>query len=497
MDIRQEPPTSDVDTIVVLAAGAGTRMRSVKPKVLHTIGGRPLLWHALKAATELEPEHLVAVIGHEREQVGKYLLQEHPQVSQVIQYEQLGTGHAVACALDGRTDIIGTVLVTCGDVPLLTSETLRKLLAAHQASRNAVTVLTAVVVDPTGYGRIVRDDSGLVAAIVEHKDASADLLAIREINSGVYAFDGVVLAGALTRLTSANAQGERYLTDVLAVARADGQRVGAMVADDPAETEGVNDRVQLSELSRVLNARIVRRAQLDGVTVIDPATTWIHADVQIGRDTELLPGTSLESGTQIGTGCVIGPDTTLSACFVSDGAAVIRSHCSGVWIGPDANVGPFSYLRPGTELGASSKVGAFVEIKKSRLGTHAKVPHLSYIGDAQIGAGANLGAGSITANYDGKVKSLTIIAENAFIGSHSTLVAPVKVGAGAYVAAGSTVVGDVEAGDLAIARGRQHAVKGWVLSRRAGTKSERSARAAGAVDQQRTIPPVVEGDLPA
>lgn len=491
----QALPTTGVDTIIVLAAGAGTRMRSARPKVLHRIAGRPLLWHAINAASEVAPKHLVAVIGYEREQVGGYLAQEHPQVRQAVQDQQLGTGHAVACALRGRTEVSGTLLVTYGDVPLLTGDTLRALVAEHQESGNAVTVLTAVVNDPTGYGRIVRDESGVVAAIIEQKDADVHQRAIHEINSGVYAFDGSVLAGALNRLTSANAQGERYLTDVLAMARGDGHRVGALITDDPAETEGVNDRVQLAELSRVLNARIVRSAQLGGVTVLDPATTWIHVDVRIGQDTELLPGTSLEAGTEIGSNCVIGPDTTLSACVVADGATVLRSHCFGVTIGSDASVGPFSYLRPGTELGASAKVGAFVEVKKSTLGAEAKVPHLSYIGDAQIGAGANLGAGSITANYDGMVKSPTIIGENAFIGTDSTLVAPVTVGAGAYVAAGSTVTHDVEAGDLAIARSRQHTSKGWVLRQRAGTGSDRSARAAGALEV--SVLPISEKELPA
>jgi bifunctional UDP-N-acetylglucosamine pyrophosphorylase/glucosamine-1-phosphate N-acetyltransferase len=266
------------------------------------------------------------------------------------------------------------------------------------------------------------------------------------------------------------------------MARAEGHPVGTLVTDDSAETEGVNDRVQLADLSRRLNARLVRQAQLSGVTVNDPATTWLHADVVVGSDSQLLPGTSLEAGTVVGSGCVIGPDTTLSACQVHDGARVSRSDCSGATIGRNASVGPFSFLRPGTIVGERAKVGAYVEVKQSTLGPNAKVPHLSYVGDADIGAGTNLGAGTITANYDGITKSRTVIGENAFVGTDSTLIAPVKVGDGAYVAAGSTVTSDVEPGDLAVARGRQRAVKGWVLRRRAGTPSDRSARSAGAGD---------------
>lgn len=474
------PAVGQVCAVIVLAAGAGTRMRSAVPKVLHEIAGKPLLWHALSAAADLEPQHLVTVIGSGREHVARYLTAHHPRVRQAIQEEQLGTGHAVACALAGDTPATGTVLVTYGDVPLLTGDTLRALAAEHERAGNAVTVLTAVVDDATGYGRIVRDSDGELAAIVEHRDANPVQLGIREINSGVYAFDVAVLADALGRLTAANAQGERYLTDVVATARGDGHRVGTVVTADASETEGVNDRVQLADLSRRLNARLVRTAQMAGVTVTDPATTWIHADVSIGPDTQLLPGTSLEAGTVVGSNCVIGPDTTLSACQVADGAAVLRSHCLGAYIGPSATVGPYSFLRADAALAEGAKVGAFVEIKKSTIGPGSKVPHLSYIGDATIGAGSNIGAGTITANFDGDHKLPTTIGDNVFVGSDSTLIAPVRIGDGAYVAGGSTVTEDVDPGDLAVARGRQRAVKGWVLRRRPGTAGDRSARAAGA-----------------
>ncbi len=476
------PPTPIISSVIVLAAGAGTRMRSSTPKVLHPIAGKPLLWHAVTAAASLHPASLVAVVGHGREQVGAYLTQEHPTVRQAVQTEQLGTGHAVASALDGAVELTGTVLVTYGDVPLLTGQTLGLLAQEHQRAGNAVTVLTALVDDPTGYGRIVRDSSGALVSIVEQKDADGGQRDIREINSGVYAFDAVVLTAMLSRLTSANAAGERYLTDVVSLARRDGHPVGTLVSPEAAETEGVNDRVQLADLSRRLNARLIRTAQLAGVTVDDPATTWIHADVRIGPDTQLLPGTSVEAGTVIGSGCVIGPDTTLSGCQVHDGATVLRSHCIGAEIGPGASVGPYSYLRAGTRLDEGSRAGAFVELKNSTLGPRAKAPHLSYLGDATVGASANVGAGAITANYDGVHKFATVIGESAFIGTDSTLVAPVTIGAGAYVAAGSTVTEDVAPGDLVVSRGRQHAVAGWVLRRRAGTRSDRAARSAGAVD---------------
>ena len=476
------PATGAVAAVVVLAAGAGTRMKSAHPKVMHSIAGRPLVWHALRAAAALHPADLVTVIGHGREIVGDYLRRSVPQTRLAVQEEQLGTGHAVACALADAPAPAGIVVVTYGDVPLLSGEMLQELVAGHRAGGNAVTVLTARVGDPRGYGRIVRDDTGSVTGIVEHKDADQAQLAIDEINSGVYAFDGDFLAGALPRIGAANSQGEQYLTDAVGLATADGLRVGTVQATDPVDIEGVNDRVQLAALARVLNDRLVRAAQLCGVTVLDPATTWIHADVRIGRDTVIAPGTSLEAGTIVGEGATIGPDTTLSECTVADGASVIRSHCQGAQIGASATVGPFSFLRPGAVLQAKAKVGAFVEIKGSTVGEGAKVPHLSYVGDATIGAGTNIGAGTITANYDGVHKYPTVVGENCFVGTDSTLVAPVTIADGAYVAAGSTITDDVAPGELGIARGRQSVIAGWVLRRRAGTASAASAEAAGATD---------------
>ncbi|HEY5878089.1 MAG TPA: bifunctional UDP-N-acetylglucosamine diphosphorylase/glucosamine-1-phosphate N-acetyltransferase GlmU [Nakamurella sp.] len=474
------PQATSIAAVIVLAAGQGTRMRSNRPKVLHELAGKPLIWHAMSSAAALNPATLVAVLGHGRDDVGGFLTgaDDLPKVTTAVQEEQKGTGHACACALEVTGPLSGTVLVTYGDVPLLRPGTLQQLADSHAISGNAVTVLTATVDNPTGYGRIIRDDSGALLKIVEQKDADDAERAINEVNSGVYAFDGDVLSDALGRLTDSNAAGERYLTDVVGIAQGDGRRVGSLHADDPVETEGVNDRVQLAEMARVLNARLVRKAQLAGVTVHDPATTWIHADVTIGPDTEIHPGTQLRAGTSIGEGCTIGPDTTLISCTVADGASVIRSHAQEATIGAGASVGPFSYLRPGAVLEASSKAGAFVEIKKSTVGPGSKVPHLSYIGDTTIGAGVNIGAGTITANYDGDHKYPTVIGDQVFVGSDSTLVAPVTLGDGAYVAAGSTITDDLGPGDLGVARGRQHAAPGWVMRKRAGTKAAAAARAA-------------------
>ncbi|WP_322097363.1 bifunctional UDP-N-acetylglucosamine diphosphorylase/glucosamine-1-phosphate N-acetyltransferase GlmU [Nakamurella alba] len=470
-----DPTNPRVGTVVVLAAGAGTRMRSRIPKVLHPVAGRPLLWHAVTAAAALQPDDLVAVVGHGREQVSAYLTGEHPGVRIAVQEVQLGTGHAVASALQDVPDPSGTVLVTYGDTPLLRPETLQALVRDHAAGGRAVTVLTAEVADPTGYGRIVRDADGAFAAIVEHRDATVEQRAVREINSGVYAFDGPTLARLLPQLTAANAQGERYLTDVIGLAVAEGAAVGTVSAEDPQDTEGVNDRVQLAAMSRALNDRIVREHQLAGVTVLDPATTWIHSGVTIGADTVIRPGSSIEAGTVIGEGCDIGPDTTLSACVVGDGATVLRSHCSGAHIGPDATVGPFTFLRPDARLLEGAKAGAYVEIKKSTIGAGSKVPHLSYVGDATVGTGANIGAGTITANYDGVGKYATTIGDHAFVGTNTTLIAPVTVADGAFVAAGSTITDDVPPGDLAVARGRQRNVDGWVTDRRPDSPAARAA----------------------
>jgi bifunctional UDP-N-acetylglucosamine pyrophosphorylase/glucosamine-1-phosphate N-acetyltransferase len=469
--------------VVVLAAGEGTRMKSSIPKVLHAVGGRTLVHHAVAAAEALEPDHLVVVVGHGRDHVTAHLAEVAPKAATAVQDQQLGTGHAVLCALEGLPELTGPVVVTYGDVPLLTGDTLATLLAAHADQGNAVTVLTALVEDPTGYGRILRAPDGTVERIVEQKDASETEQAVREINSGVYAFDAAALRHGLDRLDTDNAQGELYLTDVLTHARAAGGRVGAVEVADTWQLEGVNNRVQLAALHAELNRRTVERAMLAGTTVRDPATTWIEADVTLEPDTVLEPNVLLRGSTHVATGAVIGPNCELTDTLVGAGATVTNATINGAEIGPEASVGPYTYLRPGTRLGRGAKAGGFVEIKKAELGDGAKVPHLSYVGDATIGAGANIGAGTIFANYDGVAKHHTTVGEHSFVGSDSVLVAPVTVGDGAYVAAGSTITADVAPGELAVARGKQRGIAGWVARRRAGTKTAAAAERALAAKQ--------------
>ncbi|MBB5956339.1 bifunctional UDP-N-acetylglucosamine pyrophosphorylase/glucosamine-1-phosphate N-acetyltransferase [Saccharothrix tamanrassetensis] len=468
---------------IVLAAGEGTRMRSATPKVLHRIAGRSLVEHAVRAAAGTDPDHLAVVVGHGRAAVTQHLdslsTALDRKVTVAVQEQQKGTGHAVGCGLaELPEDLGGTVVVTYGDTPLLDAPTLRDLLVEHGASGNAVTVLTAVVPDPTGYGRIVRSASGEVEGIVEQKDATPAQQAIAEINSGVYAFDAAVLRDALTRISTDNVQGELYLTDVLSVARADGRRVGAVVTTDAWLVEGVNDRVQLARLGAELNRRIVERWMREGVTVVDPATTWLDADVRLGRDALVEPGVQLRDGTVVGEGAVVGPDTTLSGCSVGAGASVVRTHGSGAEVGAGATVGPFAYLRPGTRLGADGKIGAFVEVKNSEIGTGSKVPHLSYIGDATIGEHSNIGAASVTVNYDGVNKHRTVIGSHARTGSDNMFVAPVTVGDGAYTGAGTVVRRDVPPGALAVSGGPQRNLEGWVVRRRPGTPAAQAAQEA-------------------
>ncbi|MEU4741081.1 bifunctional UDP-N-acetylglucosamine diphosphorylase/glucosamine-1-phosphate N-acetyltransferase GlmU [Actinosynnema sp. NPDC023658] len=468
---------------IVLAAGEGTRMRSATPKVLHRIAGRSLVEHAVRAAAGTGPDHLAVVVGHGRAAVADHLdglsTALDRKVTVAVQEEQKGTGHAVGCGLaELPPDLGGTVVVTYGDVPLLDSDTLRGLLVEHGERGNAVTVLTAVVADPTGYGRIVRSADGSVEGIVEQKDATPEQRAITEINSGVYAFDAAVLRDGLSRLSTDNAQGELYLTDVLTIARGDGRRVGALVTSDPWLVEGVNDRVQLARLGAELNRRLVERAMHEGVTVVDPASTWLDADVRLGRDVLIEPNVQLKAGTTVDEGAVVGPDTTLSACVVGPGASVVRTHGSGAEIGAGASVGPFAYLRPGTRLGESGKIGTFVETKNSEIGARSKVPHLSYIGDATIGENSNIGAASVTVNYDGVNKHRTTIGSYCRTGSDNMFVAPVTVGDGAYTGAGTVVRRDVPPGALAVSGGPQRNLDGWVVSRRAGTASAEAAERA-------------------
>lgn len=471
--------------VIVLAAGEGTRMRSSTPKVLHRIGGTALVGHAIRAARATEADHVAVVVRHERERVVEFCTGVDERLVIADQDDVKGTGRAVECGLDVLPgDLAGTVLVTYGDVPLLTGETLVALTAAHGESGSAVSVVTAHVPDPTGYGRIVRDADGRVERIVEHKDATADERAITEVNSGIYAFDAALLREALARVGTDNAQGEKYLTDVVEIARASGRPVRAHVVDDVWQTEGVNDRVQLATLGRELNRRVCERHMRAGVTIVDPATTWIDVDVTIGQDTTVLPGTQLLGATSIGRDAVVGPEVTLTDTEVGDGAQVTRAFANLAVVGAGATVGPYSYLRPGTRLGAKGKIGGFVETKNAEIGEGAKVPHLTYAGDVTIGEGANIGAGTIFANYDGVAKHHTTIGAHSFVGSQTVVVSPVDVADGAYVAAGTALTHDVEPGQIAVARARQRNVDGWVQRARAGTRTAAAAERATAAGER-------------
>lgn len=475
--------THNQAAVLVLAAGAGTRMRSDTPKVLHGLGGRSMLSHALHAVAKVAPEHLVVVLGKDRERVGPVVgelaVQLGRPIEVAVQEQQMGTGHAALCGLSALPDDFdGVVVVTSGDIPLLDAETLAALIASHSGESAAVTVLTTTLPDARGYGRILRTQDGEVIAIVEETDATPQQRAIREVNAGIYAFDIGALRSALSRLSADNAQHELYLTDVISIVRADGQIVHAKHVDDHALVAGVNDRVQLSDLARELNRRVVAAHQRAGVTVIDPATTWIDVDVAIGRDTVLRPGTQLLGTTQVGAGCEIGPDTTLADVSVGDGAAVIRTHGCESAIGERATVGPFSYLRPGTQLGADGKLGAFVETKNATIGTGTKVPHLTYVGDADIGEHTNIGASSVFVNYDGENKNHTTIGSHVRTGSDTMFIAPLTVGDGAYTGAGTVLRQDVPPGALAVSAGAQRNIEDWVLSKRPGSASAKAAEKA-------------------
>lgn len=462
-------------------------MRSATPKVLHRIGGRSLLGHVLATARDLAPERIAVVVRHEREQVAAHARELDPTALIADQDEVPGTGRAVECGLSVLDEaahtgsdhgIAGPVVILAGDVPLLDAGTLTALLDAHHTDGNAVTVLTTTLADPSGYGRVVRGGDGQVAKIVEQKDATAAELEIDEINSSVYVMDAAVLRGALSRLDRNNAQGEVYLTDVIELARADGGAVRALATEDPILVEGVNDRVQLATLGAELNRRVVTGWMESGVTVVDPATTWIDVSATLAQDVILLPGTQLHGATQIATGAVVGPDCTLTDVTIGEGATVARTHGSGAQIDGGATVGPFTYLRPGAHLGPGGKLGAFVEVKNSEIGAGSKVPHLSYIGDATVGEGTNIGAASVTVNYDGVRKHRTVIGSHARTGADNMFVAPVEVGDGADTGAGTVVRRDVPAGALGVSGGPQRNVEGWTISRRPGTTAAEAAQRA-------------------
>jgi bifunctional UDP-N-acetylglucosamine pyrophosphorylase / glucosamine-1-phosphate N-acetyltransferase len=477
--------THSDSAVLVLAAGAGTRMRSDDPKVLHTLAGRSMLAHALHSVAKVSPQHLVVVVGYDRDRVASAIAELADQLGRTIriavQETQLGTGHAVGCGLSALpADFDGVVVVTSADVPLLDADTLADLITTHNAEPTAVTALTTTLADPTGYGRILRTQDGEVIGIVEQADATASQRGIREVNAGVYAFDIDVLRSALSRLRSDNAQQELYLTDVVSIVRQDGRIVRAKHVDDSALVAGVNDRVQLAELGAELNRRIVAAHQRAGVTIVDPATTWIDVDITIGRDTVIHPGTQLLGASKIGGRAVIGPDTTLTDVTVGEAARVVRTHGSASTIGDGAAVGPFAYLRPGTVLGADGKLGAFVETKNSTIGAGTKVPHLTYVGDADIGEHSNIGASSVFVNYDGETKRRTTVGSHVRTGSDTMFVAPVTIGDGAYTGAGTVIREDVPPGALAVSAGAQRNIEDWVLRKRPGSAAAEAARKAQA-----------------
>lgn len=463
-----------LETVVILAAGEGTRMKSSTPKVLHSISGRSLVGHVLHAVDSLNAQHVRVVVGAGREQVEAHLAEIAPTVTTVFQEKRGGTGHATQLALDGLT-AQGTILVLAGDTPMLTGTSLTQLLEEHHAGGFTASVLTAEHPDPTGYGRIIRGDDDSLLRIVEERDADEIQRDIIEVNSGVYAFDAVKLAGAIGKLKNDNSQGELYLTDVIEILRNEGGKIAAVLIDDFIEILGVNDRVQLAESAALLRDRINEDLMRAGVTIVDPLSTWVDSTATVANDVIIMPGSAISGSTTVATGAVIGPRTTLVDCTVENGAQVIESRCADSIIGEGANVGPFSYLRPGTKLLKGSKVGAYVEMKNATLGEGSKVPHLSYVGDAVIGEGTNIGAATIFVNYDGVEKHYTVVGDHVRIGSDSMLVAPVTIGDGAYTAAGSVITEDVPAGAIGVGRAKQRNVLGWVLRKRPGTKSAEAA----------------------
>ena len=466
---------NEARTVVLLAAGVGKRMHSTLPKMLHPLLGRTLVGHVLHAAEALHADRTLVVVGTGAEQVAAHVTEVSSGAQIVLQSQQRGTGHAARTALEAAPDVTGTVVVLYGDTPLLRSQTLESLIEKHAATGAAATVLTAVVDDPFGLGRIARDAAGAVTKIVEQRDASPDETAIREINSGIYAFRADLLREMLGKLSSDNAQGEEMLTDVIGLLINAGHRVEVEAAVDANEALGCNDRAQLSDLRTLMRDRVNGDLMRSGVTMIDPATTWIDVTVTVGIDALIEPGTQLRGTTAIGPGATVGPDTTLVDVTVGSGASVIRTHGSSSVVGPGASVGPFAYLRPGTDLAATGKIGTFVETKNAKIGRGSKVPHLSYVGDATIGENANIGAATIFVNYDGVNKHHTTVGDAAFVGCDSALIAPVTIGAGAYVGAGSVIVQDVPSGALAVSRVPQRNVAGWVAKKRPGTKSAAAA----------------------
>ena len=451
-------------TVVILAAGLGTRMKSGIAKALHPVAGMPLVRHVLKAAADLDPEKTILVLGHQADKVRNAAGSHGVEI--VLQVEQLGTGHAVMQAREAFSEARGPVVILCADTPLLTGGTLRAALELHRKSRAAVTLITAALADPFGYGRVVRNRGG-VMRVVEEKDATAAQKKIKEVNAGIYCFDRQFLLASLDLLDKDNAQGEYYLPDTIELAKKKKRAVAALVCGDPDEVMGVNSRYDLSRAEQVMRRRINRRWMAEGVTLFDPESTFVGIEASLGRDVVIYPNVRIEGKTKIGDACMIYPGSRIIDSTISN--AVLVKDCSVIEesdIASGASIGPFAHLRPGSVIGADARIGNFVEIKKSTIGAGSKANHLSYIGDATVGRDVNIGAGVITCNYDGYEKYRTVIEDGVFVGSDAQLVAPVTIGKGALVAAGTTITRDVPADALAISRVPQDIREGFASRRR-------------------------------
>ena len=456
-------------TAIILAAGKGTRMRSKYPKVLHKVGGKPMLQHVIDVASAAGADKKVIIVGHEAEMVEAMVGE---QATIALQKEQLGTGHAVMQTAEALKGFTGTALILCGDTPLLDGEELKKFCDAHKASGAAATVLTAIMDDPFGYGRIVRDANGNVQGIVEQKDATEEQKAIKEINTGIYCMECPQMFDVLATLTNDNAQGEYYLTDVLQKLNAAGAKVGGISTDDSDMVMGINSRKQLSVAEGVMRQRILDKLMDAGVTIMDPASTFIEASVKIGRDTIIYPYTWLEGTTEIGEDCEIGPNARFTNVKIGDDNHLQFIYGHDCEVKNHVTAGPYVHLRPDTVISDHVKIGNYVEVKNSNVGYGTKLPHLTYIGDSDIGSGVNMGCGCITVNYDGKKKHRTVIGDNAFVGCNTNLVAPVTVQANTYIGAGSTITKEVPENALGIARARQKNIEGWAEKYRNETPSQ-------------------------
>ncbi len=447
-------------TSIILAAGEGKRMYSKIPKVLHRVCGMPMVEHVIRCAREVGDPEPVVVVGHGADAVK----QSVAGVKFVLQEKQLGTGHAVMQAASYIND--GDILLLYGDTPLLRAETLKDMYARYKENGYGAMILTADFEEPTGYGRIIRNESGLVDAIIEEKDADSETRTIKEINSGIYFFDGKALKEALKQLKNNNAQGEYYITDVIGILREKGLGIGAYKIKDAEEIMGVNNKLQLAEANAIMGRRIIRQHLLDGVIMLDPGNTYIDAEVRIGRDVTLYPGCILEGSTVIEEECEIGPGTRIKDAVIGKGVSIQNSVVLESTIGEGTSVGPFAYIRPGNTIGRFARIGDFVEMKNSVFGDHSKASHLTYVGDGDVGSNVNLGCGVVFVNYDGKKKHRTVVGDNCFIGCNVNLIAPVKVNDNAYIAAGTTVTQEVPEGSLAIGRARQENKEGWTNTRK-------------------------------